>query len=261
MVHKIEDIYSYLRYTSNLISKSQFRNLIVLKGGSVLRSKLIECNRLDLDRLTYDIDIHCDRKEVWIKFYSTIESILNQNDAGYKYRIISRRSQTKGLDTSDSLRFELDDNGKIIKFDMDMNIKSNAIITIDYSPILNMNTYDLETMLSDKIVVVSSKSIFRRIKDLYDIAVLASISNYSYQNLINHIKIKHPEVVLTNMLVNDNTAQLFNAYDKFTGIYNKPSFETLMMLDTLFLEPFYRKYRGELLWNSQISRWIPSDMT
>lgn len=41
----MDDIYGYLRYTANLISQSHFHNKMILKGGSVLISKLIECGR------------------------------------------------------------------------------------------------------------------------------------------------------------------------------------------------------------------------
>ena len=83
----MQDIYEYLRYTANLIAASEFGNQLVLKGGSVLIYKLIECNRLDLYRLTTDLDIHCDKKEVWIAFYTNIENILNNNDRNYIYKI------------------------------------------------------------------------------------------------------------------------------------------------------------------------------
>lgn len=46
------DIYEYLKYTANLIAQSRFGNKLILKGGSVLMSKLIECGRPDLGRLT-----------------------------------------------------------------------------------------------------------------------------------------------------------------------------------------------------------------
>ena len=87
------DIFEYLRYTANLIAGSRFGNQIILKVGSVLLSKLIECGREDLFRFTRDLDIHCDKKEVWMDFYTNIESVLNINDRGYIYKITKRRSQ------------------------------------------------------------------------------------------------------------------------------------------------------------------------
>lgn len=253
----MEDIYEYLRYTANLISQSHFHNKMILKGGSVLISKLIECGREDLYRLTSDLDIHCDKKEVWIEFCNNIEDILNKNDRGYVYRITKRRSEAKGLNESDSLTFSLEDHGKTVKFQMDMNIKSNTIITVDYSPLLQMNTYDAYTMMSDKIVVVSSNKIYRRIKDLYDIAVLASIYNFKYLELVKHINVKHPNVKLENMIVPDNISNIEHAYNVFSGIRNKPDIRYLLNYCLTFLEPIYLDYnQGELMWNTQQVKWF-----
>lgn len=252
----INDIFEYLAYTANLISRSSFGNKMILKGGTALMSKLIECGRTDLRRLTRDLDIHCDNKEVWVNFCTNIENILNNNSMGYVYKITKRRSKEKGLVQSDSLVFELNDNGKIIEFKIDMNIKSNSIITVEYSPILNMTTYDTYTMLADKISSISSKTIFRRIKDLYDLAVLITIQDYSYTEVMKHIKIKHPTFEPVNMLTPNNFDELVHAYNKYRGIRNKPEIEYLIPYCSTFLQPIYLGYTGELLWSAQSISWI-----
>lgn len=254
-ISNINDIFEYLAYTANLISRSYFGNKLILKGGTALMSKLIECNRTDLSRLTGDLDIHCNNKEVWINFYTNIETILNNNNMGYVYKITKRRSMEKGLVQSDSLVFELNDNGTIIKFKIDMNIKSNSIITVEYSPILNMTTYDAYTMLSDKISSVSSRVIFRRIKDLYDLAVLITLQDYSYTEIMKHIKIKHPNFEPVNMLTSSNFNDLEHAYKLYTGIRNKPGIEYLIGYCSTFLQPIYTGYKGELLWSAQLTSW------
>lgn len=253
----MEDIYGYLRYTANLIADSRFGDKLILKGGSVLMSKLIECDRQDLMRITRDIDIHCDKKDLWIDFYTNIEAILNNNNQGLIYKIIKRRSLDKGLDTSDSLKFNIIDtiNNKEVQFKIDMNIKSNCIISIEYSPILNMNTYDAVTMLSDKIVVVSSEKIYRRIKDLYDLTVLSSLYDYEYTNIIKHIQIKNPNITLKDMLIPKNFAAIQHAYSLYRGIYNKPSIQNLVASSRVFLQPIYSKYSGELIWNHMKALW------
>lgn len=120
-----------------------------------------------------------------------------------------------------------------------------------------MNTYDAYTMMSDKIAAVSSSKIFRRIKDLYDIAVLASIYNFKYSELVKHIKIKHPDVKLENMLIPDNYGKIEHAYNRFSGIKNKPDIRYLTTYCLTFLEPVYRNYnQGELAWNTQQVRWL-----
>lgn len=254
----MQDIYNYLRITANLISESRFGNKLILKGGSALMSKLIEMGRDELIRSTRDIDIHCDKREVWVDFYTNIESILNSNAFGLKYKLVKRRSIEKGLDTSDSLSFEIIDTNlnEIVKFKIDMNIKSNNIISCNFSPILNMMTYDFETMLADKIAAISSQKVFRRIKDVYDLAVLASLKDYSYQNVREHLLIKNSDIVLINMLTQDNFDKLQHAYIKYDAVTHEISLYELIGIDNSFLQPFYINYVGELLWNHLESRWV-----
>ena len=247
--------YNILRYTINLISNSVYGKYLIIKGGSALVSKMLELNHFEYLRKTSDIDIHCDKKEVWEHFCSDIESILNNNQDGYIYRLISRRADTKGFDTSDSLKFEIKYNNSSFIFKMDMNIKSNAIIFVEYSALLNMGTYDKYTMLSDKIVVVSSKKIYRRIKDLYDICVLASLYDFELSYVYTILNKKHPNVSLQCMLNPANYESIKHAYDKFQGIDNKPVFEYVYTLASIFLEPIYKGVNTNLVWRKDFSSW------
>ena len=257
-MNELENIYNYLVDTIRIISNTDFGALFVLKGGSVLMSKLHECNRNDLGRLTRDIDIHCESKEVWINFCRNIENILNNNSFGYIYKLVGRRSTDIDLDASDSLKLILLDTrlNKEVHIKIDMNIKSNSIITCEYSIPLNMYTYDFYTSLSDKIVVVSSEKIYRRIKDLYDIAVIANISDLSYSNIAQHIRVKHTNAELKNMITQENISKIDHAYNAYKGISIKPDMNSLLSLASRFLQPFYVNYQGELLWYHNQLSWI-----
>jgi len=258
-MNEIDDIFNYLVDTIKLISTSTFGDKMILKGGSVLISKMIENDRSDMYRKTSDIDIHCDKKELWIDFYKNIESILNNNSLGYKYKMIHRRSEEKGLNTSDSLKFKLYDTNidKEIEFKIDMNIKSNTIITYEYSQTLQMSTYDALTMLSDKIVVVSSQKIYRRIKDLYDLIVLVSLYNFEYDDILNHLGMKHQGAILENMLTNNNFKDINHAYSKYRGIQNKPDIMTVISIAQAFLQPIYNpdNVKHNITWDKEKSSW------
>lgn len=249
------DIYEYLLYTVNLIAKSEFSNKFVVKGGMSLMSRLRQCDSEEMGRFTRDIDLHCNSMETWNEFCTRIEEILNHNDRGYIYRVIKRRSDSKPSDTSDSLELTLTYGEKIIKFKIDMNVKYDSIIEVEYSHILNMNVYDVYTQLSDKIVVVSSQSIFRRIKDLYDTDVLLRICNIKYSAVIDRLYTKHPDAVLCDMLTPSNYEALRHAYDKYSGIKNKTDIRNLIAGVKEFLMPIYGNFEGDLIWNSQLMRW------
>lgn len=250
------DIFNYLCYTANLIANSKYSNKFILKGGSVLISRMLELNRPDLYRLTSALDIHCDKQEVWDRFCNEVVDLLNNNDRGYVYSLIKRRSLEKPMTNSDSLTFRLLDEDNVIEFKMDMNIKSNSIITAEFSTTLNMKTYDAMTMLSDKIVAVSARSIYRRAKDLYDIYVIMSMYSFNISNLQEHIKLKHPDVTLTNMLVEENYSDIEHAYERYEGISNKPLIRVLFTLVQNFLHPIYKGVSSGLVWNNEQGRWL-----
>ena len=248
--------YEYLRYTINLISRSKYGRLLFIKGGSALLSKMLESGFDSYFRKTTDIAIHCDKKSLWEEFCENVVVLLNENDRHYRYELISRRADTKGFQSSDSLKFKLYDNDIVFDFRMDMNIKSNSIIFVEYSTKLNMNTYDsYTTMLSDKISVISSEKIFRRIKDLYDLHVLLIMYNFELNKIWEIMAKKHKDAELVNMLTYEEYDKLNHAYERFRGIDNKPDFSYIFAIAELFLTPVYNEDR-DLLWDREAQSWL-----
>lgn len=250
--------YELLKNTVNIISCSSYRDKFVIKGGIALISRLLESNYPDLFRATRDIDIHCSSKEVWDRFCTDIEAVLNNNNLGYNYKLVKRRSDLKPTPNSDSLGLVLKTlDGLEFTFSIDMNVKPDSVVVLEFSPILQMNTYSSMTMLSDKIVVVSSEKIYRRIKDLYDIAVLSSLSNYSLVSLKHILSIRNDNLNLVNMLVPANFDKLDHAYSLFRGIQSKPDFRALCHTCSLFLEPLYLSDTicTDLVWDRGVRLW------
>lgn len=249
------EIYDVLIDAANKISKSRYSMSFALKGGTVLIARLVENNRMDLFRRTTDIDIHCNNKEVWNNFCRDVEQLLNSGISPYRYQLQGRRADIKGFDTSDSLKFLVTlADGRAIGIKFDMNIKSQTGIILDFSELLGMLTYSASTMICDKIVAVSSRSVFRRIKDIYDIAVLASLYSFRYSDLVTQLR-SRGNVILTNMLIPQNMSDLAHAYDKFEGITNKPMFADLIFVVQRFLYPFYFGTSVDLIWNGGTGTW------
>lgn len=256
------DIFDYIMYTINIIANSYFSNKFVLKGGSVLIARMIEHNRKDLYRMTSDIDIHCDSSDLWVHFRDNVENLLNNNGDGVHYTLLRSRALEKGLVDSDSLLFEVTHGDKHAKFKIDMNIKSNNTITVEYSPYLKMNTYGPYTMLADKIVAVSSRVVYRRAKDLYDIFVLASLYNFRYSCIMRSISVKHPRATLTNMLCDDESIKnIEHAYSLYEGILYRPTILDLIGVNRIFLEPIYYGCDHDLVWNNKMALWQFVDQT
>lgn len=252
--------YKVLVYTANLIARSSYGRYFVLKGGTVLMTKVIDSCREDLFRRTTDIDIHVSNLSVWVSFLNDIESILNNNNAGIRYSILSVRSRDKKggvIDNSDSIGIlaVLPDSCSI-KMKIDMNIKEGNLVGIEFISALSMNTYDSVTMLTDKLVVISSQKIFRRIKDVYDIAVLTSISDFSIEEIYNRLYKKHGKRKLDRTYLNvENYAELKHAYDKYSGIRVKREFDVLFTCVSNFCAPIYEG-KHNIIWKSSVGRWV-----
>ena len=252
------EVYKILVDTVNIISRTKYVKYFAIKGGLVLVTKMFEHNREDMFRRTTDVDIHCNSKEIWESFCRNCEGILNENRQGLVYRLIKRRADTKGLDTSDSLQFNVQTTtGESTVIKMDMNIKSNDSIQVQFDINLNMYTYNELTMLADKLVVVSSQSVYRRIKDLYDLCVLASMYNFRLSDISSILMQKHNRKFtdLTNMLVPQNFGELSHAYDKYKGIVNKQTFGIVLNLAQQFLYPIYTNYSKDAVWDCEHTMW------
>lgn len=249
-------IFEVLRNTVQTISESPYGRVFVVKGGAALICKMIESGNERLIRKTTDIDLHCNSKEVWSRFLKDASVILNSSRNGYTYTVEKVRSIEKGkLGLSDSIKIRVNTQVGECSIKIDMNLKSNRIITVEYSPILNMNTYDRYTMLADKIVAISSKSIYRRIKDVYDIYALSIMGCYRSYDIIEHIDVKHGGKVLENMLTYENYEAISHAYKAFSGIVNKPGINEVLGIVSSFVSPIYES-ETQLEWNNQIGAWV-----
>lgn len=261
MPEMIDDLemYRLLVYTAQLIAKSQYARYFALKGGVVLASKIYEAGRMDFFRRTVDIDVHCCSQDAWNAFCRDCITLFNANPDGLVYKLIQRRANVKPIDNSDSLKFEVTlPNGRVVPFKMDMNIKSNSIVELSFSHTLNMQTYTALTSLSDKIVVVSSQKIYRRVKDLYDLCVLISLFDFKSVDIANMLRKKHNLAFsdLINMLTADNMSTLDHAYSRYSGIHNKPPLDTLVSMAKQFLEPLYCGVSGANVWRHTECFWV-----
>lgn len=253
-----QTIYNILRITVQQIADSYYGKRMALKGGTALITKMIEQHREDLLRKTTDIDLHIADTGLWDAFCNDLETILNANNYNLIYKLINRRAMANTNYTCDSLKISVTDRNNItLEFKIDVNCKPWSTVTL--TPLItlnNMYAYDNLTMLADKIHAVSTKTVYRRIKDMYDICVLAQFENYKSTDIIDAIERKRPEFYTSNEIIPIMQAdynQLEHAYIKFTGIRNKPDFKIVCNMCKDFLLPIYLKERN-LQWNLQ--QWI-----
>ena len=250
------DVSTVLNSMLQSLSNSKFKNYFIIKGGSALMIMFKEMNETEYIRETTDIDIHCSDREVWNEFIYNCESILNNNNNGFKFTLIKERKLTAETSSS-SLKFNVFDyiNNKECTVKIDMNIKSNNIIGYKKFKSIDLNHFDFYTMLSDKIVVCCSKKIFRRIKDLYDLYTITRVSEIELIKLINRLELKHGIDKLEMFINEENYNDLEHAYSKYKGLPIDIDFNELYIYAINFLCPFIRYYNKEINLNDYF--WYP----
>lgn len=176
------------------LSKSKFKNNFILKGGFLLSSLFGLENRS-----TMDIDSLISGQNFTINNISDIvESIINVDiDDNVKFFIngitrIREEDQYGGFRVN--LMFEFENIKEILKLDITtgdlitpsaIEYKYRTILTDEYIKVL---TYNVETMLAEKIETIFSKlELSSRMKDYYDIYLIYN-KNWDRINKNNLIK-------------------------------------------------------------------------
>lgn len=249
----LEILYS----TIDIISRSKYSKYCVLMGGTAFLSRLLNACGI-LSRNTYDIDLDIESREVLWSFVEDIEPILNRNTLGYVYKIksINRR-------TNETCNIALDvysNNIRLCTVYFDLSVADFRTIKFSYLPAVNMNAFDVQTMASDKLCVFYSDVIFRRIKDLYDLTVLANMASYSSSELIQMMKVRHKDFYdKAKISINANTFQrLAKGYEAYTNATGTNTlFELPVMINTCmsFGEPILKALDG-YVWDNEKMLWL-----
>ena len=208
-----EVIYDFLDSVNNI------KDLFVLKGCYALKYHIKDLNKF---RNTKDIDFHCFSKNDWITFIESFETIASSNSKlGLKYVLVKRRGFDKNPN-SDRLTINVEKNIEVIEtFTIDMNIGG----IVDFDVLDNgLRYYSLASILADKLHVLQSIKIFRRIKDFIDIYCIATSFDFNGRYLCSTIKDRFRytgrEFVPSNDLFynnKENIAMMRHAYEKYSG--------------------------------------------
>ena len=185
------DILDILTYIVNRLGLKCKRGDLVLKGGLALEDKL-RIAAPDFLRYTHDIDLHVGSVETYTEVFGDIELWLNRGTDRFAFKTAKVRDFKNG---SAGFDFIVTDGADQAKVGIYLNVAPMHIISIDYSDTFNIPTYDIYTMLADKMAVMCNRVVFRRIKDLYDIYAILHLTDISYPQLWQRVERKRPGVV------------------------------------------------------------------
>lgn len=237
----------FFEHILDRLSKSRYKNNIILKGGLLLSSIIGDDERTtkDMDATLKSIPLEKEHIEKIIQEILSIDTddgisyeIVNIKDirleneyGGFKINILAKMDTLKVY-----IAIELTTGDKITPREIEYNY--NCIFEDKKIPIL---AYNLETVVAEKYQTIISRGIYNtRMKDFYDIHILITDKKEQLKldNLIMAIKntfkhretelnIEEIELGLEMLKTNDNLIRLWKNY-QVTDPYSKDiDYETL----------------------------------
>ena len=224
---------------------------IVFKGAMVTKLVLAESGFTAFSRETKDVDAN------WVGDPPSMESLGATINAALERSgnsFMATAFREHGDKRSAGFAFKDAETGEEI-FIMDISIK----------PVVGSRVYRYGDMqirgvlpneiLADKITVMSTKSIFRRAKDIVDVYALSHCVRVDTSEIFEVFRKNSEREVgaFTEFLV--RRADIQHAYNKLTGVEGKPPFDDVYVHLSKFLHPFIERDEAPKLWNIDTLTW------
>lgn len=199
---------------------------ISFKGSMVLKACLFEAGFLDETRHTVDIDANwnTDTPPTAEQMVESLQRAINRGGMDYEVRLYRMYGEKR------SAGFELvDRNTDEILFSMDVDVNR---------PITPTQIYEVEgicfrgvsplQMIADKVAVVSTDKVFRRIKDVVDLYYISKVFEFDVQKIYSTLKCSERTMGDFQGFL-QRKEDLRHSYDKFrfAGGVNKPPFDAV----------------------------------
>ena len=241
-----------------------YSNSMMLKGCMAL---YIHTDFKTNLRKTRDLDFDFFSLEDWEDFCKNSSLIASKHSKlKFNYTVVSRRGFSKNPN-GDSIKFKASNGNRVVEFKIDMNIGNNDFSNLNRkiteSPI---NLYSITGILCDKISVLATRKLCRRIKDIIDVYYICSNFNVDFDLVVASIISKYGEEIQRNLnpcfvlnLENyDNLNHAYSVYD--LGDVDKDDFIRVYEKVSMFVSPIYEFLAdGKLhytLWDKGKGLWL-----
>ncbi len=213
------------------------------KGSMVLKACLAEAGYSEDTRHTTDIDgnWYSDVLPSGEQMVESLQKALTRNNIDLNVSIYRMYGEGR------SAGFELSDNstGEILfSMDIDVNrpVASTKIYEIEGIRFLGVSP---SQMISDKVSVLSTDKVFRRIKDVVDLYYISKVFTFNKTDIVQTLKDTGRSLDSFNGFLH-RTDDLRHSYDKFrfAGDINKPSFDDVYLTVKEFIRDILPKERS-----------------
>lgn len=210
------------------------------KGSMVLKALLNECGYSDSIRQTTDIDAnwYSDSAPSKDLIIGSIQEILDKNNIPLNvsmYRMYGE-GKSAGFDFTDPLTGDV-----VFTMDMDVNrpIPQTRIYEINDIRFKGVSPVQ---MIADKLYVISSDKVFRRIKDIVDLYYISTVFDFDRSAVSAALKNSGRNLDDFDGFLNRKD-DLRHAYDlfRFGGNIYKPPFDEVYNAAKDFIKPMLSK--------------------
>ena len=199
---------------------------INFKGSMVLKAFLMEAGYSEDTRHTVDIDgnWNSDTPPTDEQIAQSLQAALDKSGINLKVSNYRKHGdgRSAGFNLTDSFTDEL-----LFTMDIDVNrpIPSTKIYEIEGISFCGVAPIQI---IADKIAVVSSNKVFRRIKDVIDLYYLSGVFKFDYRAVKQTLRNSGRTLGDFDSFLH-GTEDLKHSYEKFrfSGDVNKPPFETV----------------------------------
>jgi len=221
---------------------------VTFKGAMITKLILREHGFVDFSRETQDIDAS------WVgdihPSMDKLTSMLNNALSNLRLSAVVKRDYGEKMSAGYKI------------FDTDGNIKLS--IDIDMRAAINSRTYQFsnvtfqgvtpDNVLADKINIIASDKVFRRVKDLIDVFALSHCVSVNSANIYKIWKRESRAIGTFDAFYNSH-AELRHSYEKLRRIDAKPEFDKVYNHLSNFLRPFVEKDVKPKTWNCNDFTW------
>ena len=209
---------------------------VVFKGAMTLKIALQNQKDASVSRITRDVDGD------WIALNTSMqemEAILSKAVKAIDdtLTVLSVRSFAEGK----SAGFRVRTAEGTPLFGMDLSVRENPYNTLYFVSFKDESGMIrgalLEKMLVDKIRVISTRKVFRRVKDIVDVYILSSSKGIKLEKIQDILQEYKNDLGNFSAFI-ERKDDLEHAYEKLKGITNKPSFSEVYTQVKIFLMPF-----------------------
>jgi hypothetical protein len=221
---------------------------VVYKGAMITKLILQEHHFDDFVRETQDVDASWAGSKP--PTMEQLTEMLNLALSGIGLTAVVKRE----YDEKTSAGFKIVDSDNDAKLSIDIDMRAS----IDSRTYQYGNTtfrgVTPDSVIADKVSVVSSDKIFRRAKDLIDIYALSHCVTVKTADIRALWEREHRVIGSFNAFLN-RQGDLRHTYEKLRRVDVKPEFDAIYGYLTGFLTPFIEAKNAALVWDNKTSGW------